>query len=55
MKDRVLHAEAVSQAWAVTGEDVEGRFAALEKEKEIDRLLQEIKSASCWRRETNGG
>jgi phage shock protein A len=45
MKDRVLHAEAVSQAWAeVSGEDVDGRFAALEKEKEIDRLLAEIKS-----------
>jgi phage shock protein A len=45
MKDRVLQAEAVSQAWAeVTGDDVDGRFAALEKEKEIDRLLEEIKS-----------
>ena len=45
MKDRVLHAEAVGQAWAeVSGEDVEGRFAALEKEKEIDRLLAELKS-----------
>ena len=45
MKDRVLHAEAVSQAWAeVSGEDVEGRLAALEKEMEIDRLLEEIKS-----------
>ena len=45
MKDRVLHAEAVSQAWAeVSGEDVDGRFAALEKEKEIDRLLSELKS-----------
>ena len=45
MKDRVLQAEAVSHAWAeVSGEDVEGRFAALEKEKEIDRLLAEIKS-----------
>jgi phage shock protein A len=45
MKDRVLHAEAVSQAWAeVSGDDVDGRFAALEKEKEIDRLLSELKS-----------
>ncbi|HTY40713.1 MAG TPA: PspA/IM30 family protein [Thermoanaerobaculia bacterium] len=45
MKDRVLHAEAVGQAWAeVSGEDVESRFAALEKEKEIDRLLAELKS-----------
>jgi phage shock protein A len=45
MKDRVLEAEAVGRAWAeVTGDDVDGRFAALEKEKEIDRLLSEIKS-----------
>ena len=45
MQDRVLHAEAVSLAWAeVSGDDVEGRLAALEKEKEIDRLLTEIKS-----------
>jgi phage shock protein A len=45
MKDRVLRAEATSQAWTeITGEDVEDRFAALEKEKEIDRLLAEIKS-----------
>jgi phage shock protein A len=45
MKDRVLEAEAVSRAWTeVTGDDVDGRFAALEKEKEIDRLLSEIKS-----------
>jgi len=45
MKDRVLRAEATSQAWTeITGADVEDRFAALEKEKEIDRLLAEIKS-----------
>jgi len=45
MKDKVLHAEAVGQAWAeVSGEDLEDRFEALEKEKEIDRLLAELKS-----------
>jgi phage shock protein A len=45
MKDRVTHAEAVSQAWAeMTSDDVEDRFAALEKEKEVDRLLSELKS-----------
>jgi phage shock protein A len=45
MKERVDHAEAVSRAWhEVVGEDIEDRFAALEKEKEIDRLLAELKS-----------
>jgi len=45
MKERVTHAEAVSQAWAeMTSDDVEDRFAALEKEKEVDRLLSELKS-----------
>ena len=45
MKDRVTHAEAVSQAWAeMTGDDVDDRFAAMEKEKEVDRLLSELKS-----------
>jgi phage shock protein A len=45
MKERVTRAEAVSQAWAeLTSDDVEDRFAALEKEKEVDRLLSEIKS-----------
>lgn len=45
MKDRVAHAEAVSQAWSeMTSDDVEDRFAALEKEKEVDRLLTELKS-----------
>ena len=28
----------------MAGDDIEDRFAALEKEKEIDRLLSEIKS-----------
>ena len=45
MKEKVLRAEAVSQAWSeLSGDDVEDRFAALEKEKEIDRLLTELKS-----------
>ena len=45
MKDKVLRAEAVSRAWSeLSGETVEDRFAALEKEKEIDRLLTELKS-----------
>ena len=45
MKDRVLKEEATSLAWAeISGEDVEDRFAALDKEQEIDRLLEEIKS-----------
>jgi phage shock protein A len=44
MKDRVLKEEATSLAWAeISGEDVEDRFAAIEKEQEIDRLLAEIK------------
>jgi phage shock protein A len=45
MKEKVARAEAVGQAWAeLSGDDVEDRFAALEKEKEIDRLLGELKS-----------
>jgi len=44
MKDRVLKEEATSLAWAeISGEDVADRFAAIEKEQEIDRLLAEIK------------
>ena len=45
MKEKVIRAEAVGQAWAeISGDDIEDRFAAIEKEKEIDRLLAEIKS-----------
>jgi phage shock protein A len=45
MKERVSRAEAVSQAWAeMTSDDVDDRFAAMEKEKEVDRLLEELKS-----------
>jgi len=45
MKNKVAHSEALSQAWAeMAGDDIEDRFAALEKEKEIDRLLADLKS-----------
>jgi len=45
MKEKVLRAEAVGQAWTeLSGDDVEDRFAAMEKEKEIDRLLTDLKS-----------
>jgi phage shock protein A len=45
MKDKVAREEAVSQAWVeVSGDDLEDRLASLEKEKEIDRLLSELKS-----------
>src|SRR3954463_2522162 len=45
MKNKVQHTESTAQAHAeLASDDVEGRFAALEKEREIDRLLAEIKS-----------
>jgi phage shock protein A len=45
MKNKVQHTEAATQAKAdLLADDVEDRFAALEKEREIDRLLAEIKS-----------
>jgi phage shock protein A len=45
MKNKVQHTEAATQAQAdLLADDVEDRFAALEKEREIDRLLAEIKS-----------
>jgi phage shock protein A len=45
MKEKVARSEAVSQAWVeVSGDDLDDRFAALEKEKEIDRLLSDLKS-----------
>lgn len=50
MKEKVTRAEAVSQAWAeVSGESLDDRFAAIEKEQEIDRLLEEIKSRKLLR------
>src|SRR5215831_5553156 len=45
MKSKVQHTEAATQAKSeLLADDVEDRFAALEKEREIDRLLAEIKS-----------
>jgi phage shock protein A len=45
MKNKVQHTEAATQAKSeLLSDDVEDRFAALEKEREIDRLLAEIKS-----------
>jgi len=45
MKSKVHHEEAVSEATAeLLSDDVEGRFAAMEKQTEIDRLLAELKS-----------
>jgi len=47
MNRKVQKAEAEGQAAAeLAGEDVEGRFAALEKEGEIDRLLAELRQAT---------
>jgi len=44
MKHKVERSEAVGQAKAVlAGEDIDDRFAKLEKEEEIERLLAEIK------------
>ena len=45
MKAKVQHTEATSQAKSeLLSDDVEGRFAAMEKEHEIDRLLAELKA-----------
>jgi len=45
MKNKVRHSEATAQAKsALAADNVEDRFAALEKQDEIDRLLEEIKS-----------
>jgi len=45
MKNRVQHSESAAQAKAeLVSDDVDDRFAAMEKEGEIDRLLAEIKS-----------
>src|SRR4051812_7192027 len=45
MKNKVQHTEATAQARAeLMSDDVEGRFAALEKDREIDRLLSELKA-----------
>jgi phage shock protein A len=45
MKTKVRHAEAVSRAKsAMISDDLEDKFAELEKEDEIEKLLNEIKS-----------
>jgi phage shock protein A len=45
MKSKVQHTEATAQAQAeLAADDVEDRFAALEKDRELDRLLAELKS-----------
>ncbi len=45
VKDKVRHAEAVSQAHSsIATDDIEERLAALGKEDEIDKLLAEIKN-----------
>jgi len=45
MKTKVRHAEAVSRAKSeMISDDLEDKFAALEKEDEIEKLLNEIKS-----------
>ena len=45
MKHKVQHSEATAQAEAeIVTDDISDRFAALEKEQEIDRLLQELKA-----------
>ena len=45
MKGKVRHTEATAQAKAdLVADNVDDRFAALEKQEEIDRLLAEIKA-----------
>jgi len=45
MKDKVRHKEATAQASSeLVADDVEEKFAALEKQDEINRLLEELKA-----------
>jgi len=45
MKEKVRHTEATAAATAeLAGDDLEEQFAALEKQSEVDRLLNELKS-----------
>ncbi len=45
MKGKVQHTEALSQAKAeLTGDSMEDRFASLEKQDQVDRLLAELKA-----------
>jgi phage shock protein A len=44
MSNKVMHEEAVTQATVeLNGEDIERRFEKLEREQEIERMLQELK------------
>ena len=44
MSNKVMHEEAVTQASIeLSGEEIERRFEKLEREQEIDRLLEELK------------
>jgi phage shock protein A len=45
LKNKVHHAEAVSQAKAgMVSDNLEDKFAALEKEDEIEKMLNDLKS-----------
>jgi len=45
MKSKVRHTEAAAQAVAeMAADDINDRFAAMEKEQEIDRLLNDLKA-----------
>jgi phage shock protein A len=45
MKGKVQHTEALSQAKAeLTGDSMEDRFASLEKQDQVERLLAELKA-----------
>ena len=45
MKNKVQRVEATAQATAeLAGDDVNDRFAAMEKDQELDRLLRELKA-----------
>ena len=45
MKRKVMKQEAVSQARSeLLADNIEDRFASMEKEQELDRLLAELKS-----------
>jgi len=45
MKSKVRHSEATAQAASdLASDDVEDKFAALEKQDEVDRLLSELKA-----------
>jgi phage shock protein A len=45
MKSKVRHSEAVSQATAeLMADDVDDRFAAMEKQEQIDKLLADLKA-----------